>query len=73
MIVTPDASVILKWVLPGDDEPDTDAALALRDERWLGPLIWLFPNCGSTKWVTRWRGAFPMTRRSCWHLWPISA
>ena len=28
MIVTPDASVLLKWVLPGDDEQDTDAALA---------------------------------------------
>ncbi|MCY3810012.1 MAG: hypothetical protein OXG58_11425 [Gemmatimonadetes bacterium] len=31
MIVTPDASVLLKWVLPGDDEQDTDAALGLRD------------------------------------------
>ena len=28
MIVTPDASVLLKWVLPGDDAQDTDAALA---------------------------------------------
>ena len=32
MIVVPDASVLLKWVLPDDDERDTDAALALRDE-----------------------------------------
>ena len=31
VIVTPDASVLLKWVLPGGDEQDTDAALALRD------------------------------------------
>ena len=28
MIVTPDASVLLNWVLPGDDEQDTDAALS---------------------------------------------
>ena len=30
MIVTPDASVLLKWVLPGHDEQDTDAALAVQ-------------------------------------------
>ena len=29
MIVTPDASVLLKWVLPGNDESDTAAALAV--------------------------------------------
>ena len=28
VIVTPDASVLLKWVLPGNDEQDTDAAVA---------------------------------------------
>ena len=32
MIVTPDAPVVLKWVLPGDDEQDGDAALSLGDE-----------------------------------------
>ena len=32
MIVTPDASVLLKWVLPGDEEQDGDAAPSLRDE-----------------------------------------
>jgi hypothetical protein len=28
-LVVPDASVMLKWVLPSDDEPDTDRALNL--------------------------------------------
>ena len=44
MIVTPDASVLLKWVLPGDDEPDTDAALALRDEAVAGTLDLVVPQ-----------------------------
>ncbi|MYG19560.1 MAG: type II toxin-antitoxin system VapC family toxin [Gemmatimonadales bacterium] len=48
MIVTPDASVLLKWVLPGDDEQDTDAALSLRDEAVAGildlivPQLWIY-------------------------------
>lgn len=44
MIVTPDASVLLKWVLPGDDEQDTDAALALRDEAVAGKLELVVPQ-----------------------------
>ena len=44
MIVTPDASVLLKWVLPGDDEQDTDAALALRDEAADGTLDLVVPQ-----------------------------
>ena len=44
MIVTPDASVLLKWVLPGDDERDTDAALALRDEAVAGKLELVVPQ-----------------------------
>ena len=48
MIVTPDASVLLKWVLPGDDEQDGDAALSLRNEAVTGavelvvPQLWLY-------------------------------
>jgi predicted nucleic acid-binding protein len=48
LLVVPDASVLLKWVLPSDDEPDTDKALLLRaaiqDEavRALLPGLWLF-------------------------------
>ena len=48
VIVTPDASVVLKWVLPGDDERDTDLALALRDEAVAGrlelvvPQLWIY-------------------------------
>jgi len=48
VIVTPDASVLLKWVLPGDDEQDADAALALRDEAVAGrlelvvPQLWIY-------------------------------
>ena len=44
VIVTPDASVILKWVLPGDDEQDTDAALALRDAAVAGALDLVVPQ-----------------------------
>ena len=46
--VTPDASVLLKWVLPGDDEQDTDAAPALRDGAAAGtldpvvPRLWVY-------------------------------
>lgn len=29
-LLVPDASVLLKWVLPSDDEPDADKALQLR-------------------------------------------
>ena len=29
-LVVPDASVLLKWVLPSNDEPDADKALLLR-------------------------------------------
>ena len=47
-IVVPDASVILKWVLPPAEEPDTDKALALRDSiasggvRALAPELWVY-------------------------------
>ena len=47
-LVVPDASVLLKWVLPSDEEPDTDKALLLRaaivDEavHVLMPSLWLF-------------------------------
>ena len=44
MIVTPDPSVLLRWVLPGDDEQDTDAALALRDEATAGTLDLVVPQ-----------------------------
>ena len=47
-VVVPDASVLLKWVLPPDDEPHADKALLLRDAvvnesvRVLLPALWLF-------------------------------
>src|SRR5438270_13687047 len=47
-LVVPDASVLLKWVLPSDDEPDADKALllraAIRDEAVdaLLPALWLY-------------------------------
>ncbi len=47
-LVVPDASVLLKWVLPSNDEPDADRALLLRsaivDEnvRALVPALWLY-------------------------------
>ncbi len=48
MIVVPDVSVLLKWVLPGDEERDTGAALSLRDEAIAGavelvvPQLWIY-------------------------------
>ncbi|MCZ0944550.1 MAG: type II toxin-antitoxin system VapC family toxin [Gammaproteobacteria bacterium] len=48
MIVTPDASVLLKWLLPGDDEQDSDLALRLREEALAGtielivPQLWIY-------------------------------
>jgi predicted nucleic acid-binding protein len=47
-LVVPDASVLLKWVLPSNDEPDTDKALLLRAAivheavRSLVPPLWLY-------------------------------
>lgn len=47
-LVVPDASVILKWALPSDEEHDSDRALALRDAiandhvRALVPSLWLY-------------------------------
>ena len=46
--VVPDASVILKWVLPPADEPDFERALALRDAiaagefQTLVPALWIY-------------------------------
>ena len=48
MIVTPDASVLLKWVIPGDDGANTAAALSLREEAVSGaidlvvPQLWIY-------------------------------
>ena len=48
MIVTPDASVLLKWVLPSEDEQDSDLALGLRDDGLAGvvdlvvPQLWIY-------------------------------
>lgn len=48
VIVVPDASVLLKWVLPGDDEPDAGTALRLREEAIAGaielvvPQLWIY-------------------------------
>ena len=47
-LVVPDASVLLKWVLPSDDEPDADKALLLRAAirdgavQALLPGLWLY-------------------------------
>lgn len=47
-LVVPDASVILKWVLPPDDEPEGDRARMLRkaiveeEVQALVPALWLY-------------------------------
>ena len=47
-VVVPDASVLLKWILRSDDEPDADRAMALKTA-WLDdacelvvPTLWVF-------------------------------
>ena len=48
VIVIPDASVLLKWVLPGGDERNISAALSLREEAVAGavelvvPQLWVY-------------------------------
>ncbi len=52
-LVVPDASVLLKWVLPSEEEPDLDQALRLRTAivndlvRALVPGLWLY-EAGNT-------------------------
>jgi predicted nucleic acid-binding protein len=47
-LVVPDASVLLKWLLPSADEPDSDKALLLRDAilnetvQALVPTLWVY-------------------------------
>jgi predicted nucleic acid-binding protein len=47
-VLVPDASVLLKWVLPPTDEPGTDRALLLREAvadesvRAIVPPLWLY-------------------------------
>jgi predicted nucleic acid-binding protein len=47
-LIVPDASVLLKWVLPHDVEPDQARAIELRDAALAGaiacrvPALWLF-------------------------------
>ena len=52
VIVTPDASVLLKCVLPDDDEPDGDAALSLRDEAVAGAVELVVPAFSESGWRT---------------------
>lgn len=64
-LVVPDASVLLKWVLPSDDEPDADKALQLRaailDEavHVIVPPLWIY-EIGNT--VSR---RFPEHAQAC--------
>ena len=47
-VIVPDVSVLLKWVLPSEGEPDADRALSLRTAiaeesvRALLPSLWLY-------------------------------
>ena len=43
-VVVPDASVILKWVLPSANEPDAERAIALRDAIAAGEIRALAPD-----------------------------
>lgn len=43
-LVIPDVSVLLKWVLPSNSEPDGEAALCLRDAAVAGEVLLLVPD-----------------------------
>ena len=64
-VIVPDASVLLKWILPSDDEPHVDNALLLRTAivestvQAILPALWLY-EVGNT--VAR---RFPEHASSC--------
>lgn len=43
-VIVPDASVLLKWVLPAEDQPDTGAALLLREAVVSGAITLVVPH-----------------------------
>ena len=43
-VIVPDASVLLKWVLPGTEEPDAAKAIELRDAVIAGDIDMLLPS-----------------------------
>jgi len=57
-IVIPDASVLLKWVLPSEEEPHADNALLMRSAILESTIYALVPPLGYTKWATPSRVAF---------------
>ncbi len=69
VVVVPDASVILKWVLPRDEEPGWNRARAILDRFVLGklelavPSLWYF-EVGNT--LSRRFGMNPGAGLLCW-------
>ena len=61
MRVVVDASVALKWVF---DEPESEAAVALRDEELVAPALWL-AEAANALW-RRWCRS-PWSRMSIGH------
>ena len=43
-VIVPDASVLLKWILPVEDQPDTGAALSLREAAVAGAITLVVPQ-----------------------------
>ena len=59
MIIVPDASVILKWVLERDDEPGHAHAMKLQELLLAEEVEFGFRLCGGTKSETCWASRSP--------------
>ena len=65
MIVTPEASVLLRWDLPGDGEQVTGAALAPRNGASAGTLALVVPQLWIYEVENTLAGGFPRAPTSC--------
>ena len=68
MIIVPDTSVILKWVLEKEDEPDHDKAVQVQ-QAWLGesvemrlPTLWRYEG-GNVLGLKERKGTFYFSLR----------
>jgi len=62
MIVVVDASVALKWVF---DEPDSEAAVALRNDELIAPALWL-AEAANALWRRAQRGEITAEEAGKW-------
>lgn len=64
MILVPDASVLLKWVLEQEQEPDYRKAIQLHRRYSTNPLRFGYQRSGGMKWGMCWGSKS--------RLWPLN-